>query len=200
MLESGESRVAYKVYFLKPDKNDWVSRVIGLGLRIMGNDPDYTHVVLTQESSTGELISIIEMTTDGLDVVFSFVHEDRYAETLVAEVRQEIAERFTASVTLSVTLDLHITYIRALDTLIRSNCRAHISDFLRVFFGNESIDQPLCTYPVLELLGMKHNTLVLPKNLLGYFRDAVDSERYVLDHDIEITSLQVASYDGDHQW
>lgn len=193
-------RVKYKVYFLKPDKKDWVSRAVGLGTKLLGSDQDYTHVVITQEGDEGVYRSFIELTTNGLDTVFFFQYEDDVANDLESEIKEEIKERFTACVTLSVTLDHHVEYLRSLETLRRSNCRSHLWDFLSFFFNNRCINQPVCTYPVLELMRMKHNTLVLPKNLFEYFRSAVETGHYVLDHDIEIVSLQVASYDNDPEW
>lgn len=189
-------KVTYKVYFLKPDKKDWLSRLIGFGLSYLGSDSDYTHVALTQESELSGISSLIEMTTEGLDIEYLFEYEEDYAQQIQAEIRREFNERFSACVTLEITLQHHVDYILSLDTLLRSNCRSHAVDFVRMFFG-QTPNQPVCTYPVLELLHMKHSTYVLPKNLLGYFKELLSSNNSCPMLGVEIVSCQEASHDND---
>lgn len=142
--------LTYYVRFLK-DTDRWDSKLVAWGQKVMGDWSGLNHVVLEVHNR------LIELTWEGLDIA-----------DITPAIREELEDRTAYTVALEVPQEVHRRYLASLYTLIRCNCRARALDFFRILVKAPPL-HPVCTYPVLELLGLKHNACVLPKNLLGAF-------------------------------
>lgn len=115
----------------------------------MGDKTPFNHVVLMHRDM------LFELTWEGLDV-----------NSLPLGARLTLVEDSHATVLLDVPSSVWNRYLKSLTVLVRS--RTTLWDYLRILIGRKPVN-PVCTALILQLLEMKHDAELLPKNLFGLF-------------------------------